>query len=286
MNKCDVIIVTFNRMNYLRKLLENIEGESKFINKTIIFDDCSNDGTREFLSSYAGPLKLEIIFAQKKSSCIGVSRNIALDNVESEYVAVLDDDDLLPPYKISHSIEIMEELNKDWVFGNCIEFSENSERYISINSDFRRLIWGTNNIRWVTTLFKSDTLKKVRFNDNVRIITDWLLYCDLVDAGNYPAISNRCLGFYRLHDNSISNDKKTLIQDIDKVKDNYKHWGSYQYLARSRIVDRVLKDDYKKALILWCENLYVLGLRKSIRLMYILFPRFYKKLKSFRAVRK
>lgn len=283
MNKCDVIIVTFDRLKYLKKLLDSLEGQSKYINKTIIFDDCSNDGTREFLSSYVGPLKLDLIFTQKKSPCIGVSRNIALGYVESEYVAVLDDDDLLPPYKISHSIEIMEEQNKEWVFGTCIEFSESSERYISNISDFKSLIWGTNNIRWITTLFKSDTLKKVRFNEDVRIITDWLLYCDLVDSGNYPATSLRCLGFYRLHDNSISSDKETLIQDLDKVKEKYKHWGSYQYLARSRIVDRVLQDDYAKALTIWCKNIYVLGLRKSFRLSFILIPSFYKKFKPFQA---
>ena len=270
MDKCDVIIITYNRLSYLNELLDSLLLEISNINKVIIYDDMSTDGTNKYFSEYNGLLNIIYIYGKNKSSSVGKSRNIALKHVSSEYVMVLDDDDIITPYKISSSIQKLRETKADWLYGNCIEFNESSDRYVKPKHSFPRIIQGTNNIRWATTFFRSSSLKHVGFNESVRIITDWLLYCDLIQSGFKCVYLDKCLGFYRLHENSISHKKDLLIQDLSQNLVKYAHFGCEQYYHRSIIVNFVLKSQRWKALYHLLCNSWCFGIKKTLRLFILI----------------
>lgn len=278
--KCDVIVVTYNRLEHLLELFDSLIGQVQYINKVIIYDDCSTDETRSYLNSYKGLINLELIFPKEKSPNIGFSRNIALKQVTSKYVVVLDDDDLLTPDKLKLSIEAMESTGKSWVIGNCLEFSKEGERYIKSSRNLKKVLYGNNTIRWITTFFKSEVLKTIKFNQNVKLITDWILYCDLLDKGYHPEILNRCLGMYRVHNSGISNNKKMLVKDLEYVLQGYRHWGSQLYLVRSQIIDKVISKEHINGFKILIKNLHILKLRRSLRISIFLIPGVFNHIKT------
>lgn len=270
LNKCDVLIVTYNRINFLKELLDSLLFEISYINKVIIYDDMSTDGTKKYFKEYTGPLNILYIYGKNKSTSVGKSRNIALKDANSEYVMVLDDDDLVSPYKISSSIQTLSETRADWLYGNCIEFNKSADRYVKPKHSFPRIIQGTNNIRWATTFFRTSSLKHIGFNEKVRIITDWLLYCDLTKSGFKCVYLDKCLGFYRLHENSISHKKDILIQDLSSYLNKYKDFNCAQYYHRSIIVNFILKTQRFSALCHLFYNISCFGILKSLRLFILI----------------
>ncbi|WP_415905141.1 glycosyltransferase family 2 protein [Neptuniibacter sp. QD48_55] len=278
MDKCDVIVVTYNRQPYLKELLSSISSEAELIGRVVVYDDVSNDGTLDYLYGNINnfPFEIIVIENQTKSKSVGRSRNVALDYVTSDYVVVLDDDDVFPPYKIRKTIELMKNSGGNWVIGSCIEFSENSEAYIPAPKDYKKSLFGTNNIRWATTGFRSSVLKEVGFDEDVKIITDWVLYCDLIHNGYEPIISERCLAFYRLHPGAVSRKYNVLLDDFSQLKcyENYKDFNIEAYQHRTSLICMVQDKLYFKALRLHTSMFFKLGLYKFIRFIPILLPGF------------
>lgn len=281
METCDVVIVTYNRLSFLKDLLFSISSEAELIGKVVIYDDKSSDDTLSYLYDHIDSFPFEIIVLQnnQKSKSIGRSRNVALGYVTSTYVVVLDDDDVFPPYKIRKTIDLMKETGSSWVLGACIEFSENSELYISAPKNYTKCLMGTNNIRWATTGFRSSVLKDVGFNEDVNIITDWLLYCDLIHKGYHPVVSERCLAFYRLHSGSVSRKYDVLLNDFSELKNynDYKDFNIYNYEHRTKLICMAQDRLYIKALIFHISNIFDIGIYKFIRYLPILLPGFIEK---------
>jgi Predicted glycosyltransferases len=50
--KICVICVTYNRLGYLKRFLESVEEQKSCIDSIIVVDNCSTDGTQEFLDSW------------------------------------------------------------------------------------------------------------------------------------------------------------------------------------------------------------------------------------------
>lgn len=251
--RCDVIIITFNRIKYLKELLESIDNQIKFIGKIIVFDDLSTDGTREFLENYRiSNENIHVIFPEHKALSVGQSRNTALSLVENEFCVVFDDDDLFVPDKLLNSMIALKESGSDWAYGDCIEFGTGPEKVIRLGSDYRKLLTGRNNIRWVSTIFKSNVLKEVRFNDEVQLITDWCLYRSLIQRGHLPTYVPKILGRYRIHFGSFTKKKDVLVNDLRIFGSEVDEFRADIYLWRSMITSSVVNGRFiEGARLLW-----------------------------------
>ena len=51
--KVNCVVVTYNRLALLRECLAAIEKQTYPIHKVIVIDNCSTDGTEDFLKAYA-----------------------------------------------------------------------------------------------------------------------------------------------------------------------------------------------------------------------------------------
>jgi glycosyltransferase involved in cell wall biosynthesis len=91
--KANVIIPTYNKLSLLRQTLASLEKQvidcTSF--QTIVTDDCSSDGTREFLEQYSGPLSLKPVFHHQNQGR-AAARNAALNHADGDIIVFLDDD--------------------------------------------------------------------------------------------------------------------------------------------------------------------------------------------------
>ena len=96
-----VYITTFNRVNLLKRSLDSVFKQTYKNIEIIIVDDCSTDGTQEFIKEISQQDKRIKFFLKEKNGGACESRNIAIQNARGEYITGLDDDD----YFLSNRIE-------------------------------------------------------------------------------------------------------------------------------------------------------------------------------------
>ncbi|MEJ7708848.1 MAG: glycosyltransferase [Pyrinomonadaceae bacterium] len=100
-----VIIPTYNRRKWIGECLDSIEAQSYPHVETLIIDDCSNDGTIEWLRS-----EPRYAFAQshvqERNGGASEARNVGIRMARGELIAFIDSDDVLAPEHLETAVEI------------------------------------------------------------------------------------------------------------------------------------------------------------------------------------
>lgn len=97
-----VYIPTFNRVELLKRAVESVRQQTYQNLEIIIVDDCSQDGTHEYLEEISKQDSRIRYFIKEKNSGACVSRNIAIENAKGEFITGLDDDDYFEENRINH----------------------------------------------------------------------------------------------------------------------------------------------------------------------------------------
>jgi len=293
MAEVDVVIVTFNRLLMLKDLLCSIESQSILPNKVIIYDDFSTDGSVDFLSSYNGKLNLCILLGESKSKNVAVSRNKCLNLIDSRYVIIMDDDDLMPPDKIEKVIESFQLSKSQMLSGDMITFNEKLmvENFSQSISDKpckldKSLFYGLNPLKWPTISFETSALKKVGgFDERFTMITDWTVYLRIMEkfeCSYYPIIS----GYYRIHSNNMSTNLPALISDLEIFSNDPlgKKYGVSSYLMISKYIYYASQVSILKAVaVIWDYKYTDITNKRKIKLTLIALSGCYKYLSSLRS---
>ena len=88
-----VYIPTFNRLSLLKRAVDSVLSQSYENFELIIVDDCSTDGTQEYLKNLVSIDSRIKYFLKEKNSGACASRNIAIENANGQFITGLDDDD-------------------------------------------------------------------------------------------------------------------------------------------------------------------------------------------------
>jgi glycosyltransferase involved in cell wall biosynthesis len=237
--KIAVCIMTYNRINFLEKTINSVLN-SQFNNYSIfVFNDNSNDGTFNYLASLE---KNKTITAVNNTNTLGQfqNANYILENLKSEYIMILHDDDLIKQNYLKSSFELIEAdkeisfIGTGWniidEYGNIIQeilYSNFKNKVILSDSDFIYHHIRGLKFPWSGTLIRMDKIKDLRFDYCYRHSADTHFLINLskgLKIGYIPEI----LFSYRIHKNQNSNLKtfKVLYSDWLKIFSFY-----HDYLA-------------------------------------------------------
>ena len=107
-----VIIPTYNRKNMLAEAVDSVLRQSQRNLEVLIIDDCSTDGTEEFVRSIQDSRVK--YFRNETNSGPEFSRNFGLKQARGKYINFLDDDDYYTDYDFfTKAIKIFEEHDSD-----------------------------------------------------------------------------------------------------------------------------------------------------------------------------
>lgn len=90
-----VIVAAYNGERFLRQTLESLFAQDYPQYEAVFVDDGSEDGTGDIAQSF--PVR----YLRQENRGLPAARNAGLEIARGELVAFLDDDDLLPPTKLS-----------------------------------------------------------------------------------------------------------------------------------------------------------------------------------------
>jgi glycosyltransferase involved in cell wall biosynthesis len=122
-----VIIPCYNREQYIRETVESALSQTYPNLEVVTVDDGSTDGTRKILEDYSGRIRI-MVHPGRVNKGQSASINLAMRSTDSEYVAILDSDDVWAPTKIERQAEILEksgEVGLVYVNGFAIDHAGN-----------------------------------------------------------------------------------------------------------------------------------------------------------------
>lgn len=120
-----VIIPTYNVKKDIDKCLESIINQTYKNLEIIIVDDCSTDGTFEYISNKYKHYDFIKIFKNEKNLKAAYTRNKAIEHSNGEYIAIQDADDYSDLKRIEKQVEFLEKNNYyDFVGTNAYSYDE------------------------------------------------------------------------------------------------------------------------------------------------------------------
>lgn len=154
-----VIIPTFNRADKLLPVVTAVLSQTGVDVQPIVVDDCSTDGTYEYLSDRFGR-QIQLCRTPSPSGTPSLPRNIGMAKASGEFIAFCDSDDVWRPEHLQQATNALRESTK---------------RIYSANAD---IVWETPSGQLETRLFFSTRPASITTLDLIRrnfVITSGLV---------------------------------------------------------------------------------------------------------------
>lgn len=222
----NVYIVTNNRSQMLKKMIDSVLKQSFFDFDLYILDNASTDDTEIVVSEFKDK---RINYIRHKKNIGGVGNiNYALESCNSKYIIILHDDDIVCKDLIKKELTILELYSDikalscndliinevDEVIGDY-KYKESKEEFYCIDDYFGNYINTGRTLVFPATMYDNVFLKKynLKLDTKVGPCADVVLHMDIERFGGKLAIINEQLIKYRMHnmqDSSINNIPMTI----------------------------------------------------------------------------
>jgi glycosyltransferase involved in cell wall biosynthesis len=127
-----VVVPTYNGETYIGETLDSVFDQTVSASEVIVVDDCSTDNTIETVRAYSKSKSVPITIVALGSNSGGPARpmNVGIQKAKTEYIAVLDQDDLYFPWRLETALRSLE-ANPDasMVCGNYFDIDANGNRH-------------------------------------------------------------------------------------------------------------------------------------------------------------
>ena len=133
--KVSVIIPCYNREDYIRETIDSVLNQTYPNIELICVDDGCTDGTRKILDSYESKITV-FEHPGRENKGQSASINLGIQSSESDYVAVLDSDDLFASEKIEKQVKHLND-NPDigYMYSNGYAIDKNGKNLFKIFPD-------------------------------------------------------------------------------------------------------------------------------------------------------
>ena len=211
-----IITPTFNSADFIEETILSVQKQTHQNWEMLITDDCSTDQTVDMIKTYTKADNRIKLFQLKENSGPAVARNNSIQKAIGRFHAFLDADDLWLPEKLELQIQIIDNNKADICHGSYViidEYSRSSHIKVSAipNLSFKKLR-KNNYIGNLTGIYDAYKLGKI-YNPFIKKRQDWGLWLNALDKSNYNSIGiDQTIAKYRVHKNSISNNKFDLLK--------------------------------------------------------------------------
>ena len=101
----DVIIPAFNAAKFLPFALDSVAAQDFQDWQIILVDDGSTDNTRDIVAPYLDRFGAKMKYVRQENRGLPAARNTAIRSSDSEFIAILDADDIWLPCRLTESVK-------------------------------------------------------------------------------------------------------------------------------------------------------------------------------------
>lgn len=200
----EVVIAAYNAEAYLAEAIESVLKSTVQPLRIWVVDDASTDRTLDIARQYGAVEIIRNATNQERS----VSRNLALERVEADFVQILDADDLLHPHKVEMQLDMFASYPKIDVMVGDVQMFLNSFSKKNLTDlrtypdiDILEQLIRKNIFAIHAMLFRRSFFQRFGFfREDMPIGEDRELYLRSLVQGAQFAYSPSALCYYRMHD--------------------------------------------------------------------------------------
>lgn len=252
-----IITAAYNCETTIEETIESVIAQTYENWELLIVNDCSNDRTAEIVMRYEDCEPRIKLFNLSKNGGAAKARNVAVDNAQGRFIAILDSDDLWKPHKLENQIHFMIENDYGFTFTSYETFKNSVEKNrpiyevpkkITYKQYLRNTIIGN-----LTVIIDKDKIPDFRIiNGHLEDVLTWMFF---LHKGHDAYGLNENLASYRVATSSKSGNKFKnaqryfeclQIQPIS-LPERYLYEICYIYNAvKKRVVGKIKQCSYKK----------------------------------------
>jgi len=268
MKDIEVFILTYNRIDLLKKSMQSILNQTHEVRLTIV-DNASTDDTQTYVEEIQKQYPNVYYIKQNTHVDFQKNFNTAKSAAVADYVMFFHDDDILHPQYIETAHKLVNQYdNVDLVCGLLTVFSDDEEINIKttnivkyscfetkedfVSHCFSAFHTDNSSIMFPHIIYKTKNIKNIDIKSDIYgKIADKPFVIESIKDGKCIQIRNRDMMFYRVHkgQDSATSQNGPFPQEI------YEHTKFFkQYMTTNEN-----KKKYKVFAISWLMNLYNWG---------------------------
>ena len=250
MEESQVSIITpaYNCLKTIKSTFKSVLSQTYQNWEWIIVDDCSKDGSFEYLRELTKDDKRIRVFQNEKNGGTAVARNLALRNTNGKYITFLDSDDLLDSNYLEKQVEFIKDHGPLISAGyrrkaehTCTDFLVPEE------VDYKKALKG-NPLSCLTTMYDKDVVGELYFDESYNRHEDYVFWLAILKRGIVAKGNPQVLATYIIHPNSKNSNKSKLVKSMYRVyhKSQGFNWlKSLIYVFRYALYSRKKYKDVK-----------------------------------------
>ena len=219
MPKVSIIVPVYKAEAYLHRCVDSILAQTFTDFELLLIDDGSPDKSGEICDVYAQKdNRVRVI--HKENGGVSSARNIGLNNACGDWTTFVDSDDFLDISSLEIMYELTNRYDSDlycfkYRITNEYNIGTNKQEYqnsticnMSKDSMIKKILTYQTNCGPYSKLFRTEKLKKHRFDETLRIGEDLLLNISYISNLQKPIIqSNVCVYNYYMNPQSVMHSK-------------------------------------------------------------------------------
>lgn len=161
-----VIMLTYNREQFVARAIESILAQTCQEFEFIIVDNGSTDSSGEIADTYAAKdARIQVI--HRKKGNIGAGRNAGLDAAQGKYVAFIDDDDWAEPDFLEFLSNLLEETGADVSICGAADKIYDEKLLMTAEEAIIELMWRKKfNMAFPTKMFRKELMDNLQFPED------------------------------------------------------------------------------------------------------------------------
>ncbi len=222
-----IIVPVFNCEKYIRECLISLINQTYSNLEIIVINDGSNDLSAQKINEFCKHDK-RFKLVNKKNEGVAKTRNIGVQMAKGEYITFVDGDDYISINFIEEALNLVKKYNLDFILGGTRKFNKNSYKDYVVDSKNGILIYDKKLMDYkakvlsngkvddkrlnscftsgpVCKLFKSDIVKRYKFNETLVTGEDVVYNLQILESVNKIGIVESIWYFYRQNSQSVTN---------------------------------------------------------------------------------
>ena len=183
----------------------------------IIIDDCSTDGSFEYIKELSKDDSRIKVLKLSKNSGSAAARNKGLSIASGRYITFLDSDDTIDNNYLESQIEFIKD-NGPLISAGYRRQAEHTctDFFIPEETDYKKALKG-NPLSCLTTMYDRSVIGDLYFDETYNRHEDYIFWLTILKRGVVAKGNHKVLATYVIHSNSKNSNKSKLVKSMYRV---------------------------------------------------------------------
>ena len=212
-----IITPSYNCKKVFRTTFDSVLSQTCIDWEWIIVDDCSTDGSFEFIKELVNNNSRIKVLQTPKNGGSAVARNIGLRNASGRYITFLDSDDTMDKNYLESQLNYIKE-HGPLITASYRRHAEHTctNFIVPKETDYKHALKG-NPMSCLTTMYDREIIGELYFDESYDRHEDYVFWLTILKRGIVAYGNQDVLATYIIHLNSKNSNKKKLIKSMYRV---------------------------------------------------------------------